>query len=278
MALTSRIYARIETEQSITAFPATARSQQTVAMSFALLDGLGAGKADVHFVDARQIAILGNDDIDLNGVLQDVFGRTINAAQVKAVLIGAEPTNAGNIVLGGAGGTFAGPFGGTNPSVNIPPGGFVMFADRGDGWSSAAGSSDILRVSNASSAIAKYQIMVVAASALLPVPSNITLPAISGVAQVGQVLSVSNGTWTDSPTGYAYQWNKAGVAISGALASSYTPVSGDIGAVITCTVTATNGFGSTPATSNGVTISASYSPSADFSDARNSGYIGAIAA
>lgn len=81
-------------------------------------------------------------------------------------------------------------------------------------------------------------------------PRNIVLPAITGTAQVGQILTSATGTW--DPTGtYSRQWFTDGVAISGATAATYVPVVGDIGKVITVRVTATNNRGSTSATSTG---------------------------
>jgi len=80
------------------------------------------------------------------------------------------------------------------------------------------------------------------------VPGVITAPAISGTAQVGYTLSVSNGVWSFTPSSYAYQWKADGTNISGATGSTYNPVVGDIGKAITCQVTATNAGGSTAAT------------------------------
>src|SRR5262249_40318206 len=37
-------------------------------------------------------------------------------------------------------------------------------------------------------------------------PTNMGLPVLSGTAVQGQTLSVSNGSWTGSPTSFAYQW------------------------------------------------------------------------
>lgn len=86
-----------------------------------------------------------------------------------------------------------------------------------------------------------------------PVPVNTVLPTISGSIIVGSTLTATTGTWTNSPTSYAYQWKKGGVAISGATSNTYVTVSGDIGSMITVTVTATNpGGAGAPATSSGV--------------------------
>lgn len=81
-------------------------------------------------------------------------------------------------------------------------------------------------------------------------PANTVLPAISGVAQVGQVLTAWPGAWTNSPA-FGFQWSADGSPISGATGPTYTPVSGDVGDVITVTVTGTNSAGSASATSVG---------------------------
>jgi len=86
-------------------------------------------------------------------------------------------------------------------------------------------------------------------------PKNTTLPSVSGTPQVGQTLSASSGTWSGSPTSYAYQWqdcNSSGVSCSsvgGAMMSSYKLVTGDVGHAMRVVVTASNAGGSTPSSS-----------------------------
>ena len=84
-------------------------------------------------------------------------------------------------------------------------------------------------------------------------PVNNTLPVISGTTTLGSVLTTTNGTWANSPTSYTYQWNRGGSPIYSATTSTYTLVTADSLANITCEVTATNVVGSTPATSNIIT-------------------------
>jgi hypothetical protein len=80
-------------------------------------------------------------------------------------------------------------------------------------------------------------------------PVNTVLPAITGTVAVGSTLTLSNGTWTGTPTSYAYAWLRAGVAIAGEVAATYLLSVADIGLAITGRVTATNVDGSTAADS-----------------------------
>jgi hypothetical protein len=89
-----------------------------------------------------------------------------------------------------------------------------------------------------------------------PPPSNTTLPTISGTAQQGQTLTATNGSWTNNPTSFTYQWQRcdSGGAncnpISGATAQTYAVASADVGFTLRVAVTATNAGGSSsPATS-----------------------------
>jgi thermitase len=87
-------------------------------------------------------------------------------------------------------------------------------------------------------------------------PANTAPPTISGTAETGQTLTASAGTWTESPTSYAYQWQRCDstggncAAISGASSASYIPKSTDVGMTLRVAVTAYNSIGtSTPAIS-----------------------------
>jgi hypothetical protein len=82
------------------------------------------------------------------------------------------------------------------------------------------------------------------------VPVNTLAPVISGTPTTGQTLSTTQGTWTNNPTSYAYQWLRNGSAIGGATASTYLLDSADAGGNISCRVTASNSGGAAGANSN----------------------------
>lgn len=76
------------------------------------------------------------------------------------------------------------------------------------------------------------------------VPNNTVLPAITGTATEGQTLSLSNGTWTGSPTPqYTYQWFADGESLPGETAATLVLAAGHVGKVITGLVKATNVVG-----------------------------------
>ena len=80
--------------------------------------------------------------------------------------------------------------------------------------------------------------VVVSAAAAPAAPANTAVPAVSGTAQQGDTLTTSNGSWSGSPTSYAYAWedcNSSGAScakISNATASTYTLASSDVGDTI----------------------------------------------
>lgn len=68
-----------------------------------------------------------------------------------------------------------------------------------------------------------------------PFPS--ALPAITGTARTGRTLTATPGAWSQSPTGFTYQWKRNGKAIAGAKAKTYRPGAADVGKRLTVTVT-----------------------------------------
>jgi large repetitive protein len=87
-------------------------------------------------------------------------------------------------------------------------------------------------------------------------PAATKQPDPHGTAQVGQTVTVDNGTWSGtSPITYTYQWQRCSSSgtctnLSGATKSSYVPATGDIGYRLRATVTAKNSVGSASIASN----------------------------
>ena len=92
-----------------------------------------------------------------------------------------------------------------------------------------------------------------------PAPVNSSPPVISGTTTLGSVLTTTNGTWTNSPSSFSYQW-KRGVTNIGTNANTYTLVVADSSAAITCVVTATNAGGSTIGPSSNTITADNYTP------------------
>jgi Ig domain of plant-specific actin-binding protein len=96
-------------------------------------------------------------------------------------------------------------------------------------------------------------------------PSNTAQPAISGTAAVGQTLTGSNGTWTENPTSFTYQWVRCAASggasdgsdcavIGGATTASYVVGTGDVGFTLRFRVTAVNADGQATAASNATAV------------------------
>jgi hypothetical protein len=100
------------------------------------------------------------------------------------------------------------------------------------------------------------------------VPVNTSPPAISGSAQQGQLLSEHNGSWTNSPTGFAYQWLQCDalgngcLPIAGATGQSYVPVAGDVEHTLKVQETASNEAGPGAPASSAASAKVAPSPSA----------------
>src|SRR5688572_19447412 len=104
--------------------------------------------ANVLYRATRQLAASANENLDLAGVLSDVFGATIAAAEIVAILIEADEDNTNNVVFGPAAATgFLGPFGDASDRLSVRPGDFHLFTCA-TGWAVGAGATDLVNVAN----------------------------------------------------------------------------------------------------------------------------------
>lgn len=102
--------------------------------------------------------------------------------------------------------------------------------------------------------------LAITASAAAAPPANTQPPTISGTPRVGEVLTAQNGTWTNSPTAYQYQWQRCNAAgascvnIAAATQRTYTVTTPDSGRTLRVRVTAVNADGATNARSAQTTV------------------------
>ncbi len=88
-------------------------------------------------------------------------------------------------------------------------------------------------------------------------PVKTVAPKVSGSTVVGVTLGVSNGTWSNGPVAYSYQWERCHSSsgectpITGAISENYTVTTTDVGKYLRATVTTINGEGSVAAASAG---------------------------
>jgi hypothetical protein len=86
-------------------------------------------------------------------------------------------------------------------------------------------------------------------------PVNTAPPTMTGTTTVGQTLTASDGTWSNTPTTFAYQWlrcNGGGnscASVANGTQKMYTLVGADAGHTMRVRVTATNADGSDSAQS-----------------------------
>jgi hypothetical protein len=75
------------------------------------------------------------------------------------------------------------------------------------------------------------------------VPVNTAPPVLSGTPTPGNRLSCSQGSWSGSPTAFAYQWERGGKVIAGATSARYVVQIVDEALRLSCAVTASNARG-----------------------------------
>ena len=82
-----------------------------------------------------------------------------------------------------------------------------------------------------------------------PLPVIIAAPSITGSARVGQTLTDAQGSWSNAPTQYAYQWERCDStgancqSVTAATGPSYTVADADIGSTVRVLEAASNAGG-----------------------------------
>jgi hypothetical protein len=98
-------------------------------------------------------------------------------------------------------------------------------------------------------------------------PVNTAPPTITGTPTVDQTLTAADGTWSNTPTSFTYQWSRCNssggscASVANGTLKTYTLVGADVGSTMRVRVTATNVDGSASAQSaHTATVSAKAVP------------------
>ncbi|MCA0401294.1 MAG: hypothetical protein LCH38_10820 [Proteobacteria bacterium] len=126
------------------------------------LSGVANGQIDEKFADTRTLAASANEDIDLIGALANVFGATVNFAEIAAIYIEADAANTNNVRVGPAASNgFLGPFADITDRIIVAPGQMFLITAPDAGWSVTAGTGDKLNIANSGGGTAvTYSIVV----------------------------------------------------------------------------------------------------------------------
>lgn len=133
-----------------------------------LASGVGLNQADRVFSETRTIAASGTFDLDLAGVLLDIFGSVITFARIKGIIVLPLVANTNNVVLGNhATAAFVGPFGAATHTLAVKPGGILaLIMPDATGWAVTPTTADMLKFTNGGAGTGvTYDLIVIGASA-----------------------------------------------------------------------------------------------------------------
>jgi hypothetical protein len=135
-------------------------------IQYALTNGTGDDQVDLLFSDTRTVTTGADDDLDLAGVLTDVFGAVLTFAKVKAIVIYSKLAANKVLSVGGDGSNgFTTWLGDASDKVKINGGGLLALIAPDTGFVVTGGTGDILRVTNASGGSSTYDIWIFGTSA-----------------------------------------------------------------------------------------------------------------
>lgn len=219
-----------------------------------------SGFEALTFVEIKAIGSVGETGVNTNILTYDTWDTTVTQkakgvsdAGSPEIEVARIPTDAGQIILRAAGvvgnnNNYA--FKTVRADGTTPTNGTVIY-NRGmvSGPRRPNGRNEDFDLEIFTLALQQQEVVVnPLADGVAPYVT--AAPAISGTVEVGETLTLSNGTWAgDATITYTYAWYANNLQIAGATASTFVLTSTQLGKIITGRVTATNASGSASATS-----------------------------
>jgi len=267
--------------QTLTASPGTwSSATQPYAYQWRRCDSSGATCSNVSGATSTTYALADSDvgsTLRVRVTATNSYGSTTADSAATAVVTGAPtpptnvtpPTISGTASDGQTLSASAGVWNGSTPMTDAyqwrrcdSAGNACADIGGATGSTYGVGANDVgsrLRVVvTATNAVGSGTSTSAASSAVAASPPTSTgLPAITGPAQQGQMLTVGTGTWSGTPPiTFGYQWRRCDTAgsncvdVLGATTASYSPTVLDLGSTLRAAVTGTNTGGSNTAVSN----------------------------
>lgn len=148
MAISATFSASIEASDTRTNVGLPAASTKlgvSRSPSTVFTDGSAALMANLLYAGSRTLSG-SSENLDLAGVLADLYGGTITAARVKGVYI-KNLSSSANLTVGAAASNAWSTFLNGTGTATLPPGAWIVAATPdASGWSVTAGTGDILKV------------------------------------------------------------------------------------------------------------------------------------
>lgn len=126
---------------------------------FSFVNGSGANQITQMFTDSRTLASGASENLDLSGVLVNVFNQTLLFTNIRLLSMRSPSTNVNTIRFGpGSSNGWTTAFGDASDRLVLRPGGcIILVAPDPNGYAVTAGTGDILTVTNTNDIAAEAQ-------------------------------------------------------------------------------------------------------------------------
>jgi hypothetical protein len=134
--------------------------------AFAMADGFGVNQADRLFADTRTLAPSANEDLDLAGVLTDVYGRVLTFVKIKGIIIVADKANTNDVQIRRGATNGVPVFTAVSAGVDLNPGGIFVWFSPSTGKVVTPATGDLINIANSAAGTSvNYDVVFIGTSA-----------------------------------------------------------------------------------------------------------------